>query len=111
MTTWRCLIKTPSGLLRWTEVEAVNYQDAVALAQQVNPGDVVNCFPKGSRYEGDLYAKSSSNTGLVRDGDGDAIMGFLSLCVVLFVIYVAITAWPILLACGALYLAFKILTA
>jgi hypothetical protein len=107
MTTWRCLIKTPSGLLRWTEVEAVNYQDAVALAQQVNPGDVVNCFPKGSRYEGDLYAKSSSNTGL----DGDAIMGFLSFCVILFVIYVAITAWPILLACGALYLAFKILTA
>lgn len=111
MTTFRCLIKTPSGQLRWTEVEAINYQDAQAQASATNAGEVISVQTKGSRFEGDLYAKSSSSRGIVRDGDGEAVTGFLAFVAILAVIYIAIIAWPALLAVGALYLAFKLLTA
>lgn len=111
MTTFRCLIKTPSGLLRWTEVDAINYEDARAQVLATNAGEVISVQTKGSRFEGDLYAKSSSSQGIVRDGDGEAVTGFLAFIAILAVLYIAIMAWPVLLAIGALYLAYKILTA
>lgn len=109
MAKFNCLIKSPSGYLSWTEVEAVNIEDARAQAKAVNAGEVMSVASGHSNYEGDIYSKSSRSSS--SSSDGDAIMGFFAMLAVGAAIYIAVFAWPFLLAMGAIYLAYKLLTA
>jgi hypothetical protein len=111
MSKFRCLIETPSGFLKWEEVDAINYEDARAQVSAVNAGTVLSVgaagTPAGQVYR-DRKSTSSTSSCSHDEEDGEAILGFLAFVAISAIIYIAIIAWPILLVIAAIFILYKV---